>query len=391
MNARVPGMVAALVLAATSAAAQNGYPEWNGHPVQDLAEVLSPGLEDSVRTLLAPARNQGVDVRVVTIRSMSAYPVSATTIEGFGQGLFNAWRVGDRPENDGVLLLVATEDRRVRIQLGDGALLYEQAARQVVSDSIVRWFREQQMARGILRGTAGIAEWFTPAGQAAFAAAPPPAPLISPPAPAPPTESYYIPPPRSGFDRWWYYGGGSRLVSWGAIAILVSGVLGLGFRMRNRPRKCAQCGTQMSRLDEEADDVYLDSGQKTEEFLRSVDYDVWKCGACGHHALLRYSTWFSGKSTCPACRYHTVETRRHVLQYATYDHGGSEEVLRDCRHCGYHDRDVVHLPQKIRPQEDTSSSAWSSSSSSSYSSSSSSSSSSSGGGHSSGGGASGSW
>ena len=379
MNARVPVILAALVLAATGAAAQNGYPEWNGRPVQDLAEVLSPGLEDSVRTLLAPARNQGIDVRVVTIRSMSSYPVSATMIEEFGQGLFNAWRVGDRPENDGILLLVATEDRKVRIQLGDGALRYEQAAEQVVSDSLERWFREEKVARGILRGTAGIAEWFTPQGQAAFAAAPPP------PAPVTPYQPAYTPPQRA-YDPSGGSGDNGILVGVMGLGILAAGAIGLGAWMRSRPRKCASCGTQMARLDETADDVYLDSGQKTEEFLASVDYDVWKCGACGNHTLLRYGRWFSGKSGCPSCRYQTVETRRHVLQYATYDHGGREEVLRDCRHCGFHDRNVVYLPQKTRPAETSSSSGWSSSSSSSYSSSSSS-----GGGHSSGGGASGSW
>jgi uncharacterized protein len=379
MNVRVPGLVAALVLAATSAAAQTGYPEWNGRPVQDMADVLSPGLEDSVRTLLAPARNQGVDVRVVTIRTMSRYAAPGTTIEQFGQGLFNAWRVGDREQNDGVLLVVATEDRKVRIQLGDGALGYEQAAQQVVSDSIVRWFREGKMARGVLRGTAGIAQWYTPEGQAAFAP-PPPAPVAAyQPAYTPPPSSYE--PSRGSGD------GGAFAVM--GLGILAAGAIGLGAWMRNRPRKCTGCGTQMARLDEASDDVYLDSGQKTEEFLASVDYDVWKCAGCGNHTLLRYGRWFSGKSGCPSCRYQTVETRRHVLQHATYDHGGSEEVLRDCRHCGFHDRNVVYLPQKTRPQPASSSSAWSSGSSSSYSSSSSSSSS--GGGHSSGGGASGSW
>ena len=79
MNARVPGLLAALVLAATSAAAQNGYPEWNGRPVQDLAGVLSPGLEDSVRTLLAPARNQGIDVRVVTVARTRPQPASSSS------------------------------------------------------------------------------------------------------------------------------------------------------------------------------------------------------------------------------------------------------------------------------------------------------------------------
>ncbi|HET7234784.1 MAG TPA: TPM domain-containing protein [Longimicrobium sp.] len=383
MNVRVLGLLAPLVFAASTAAAQGGYPEWNGRSVQDLAGVLSPKMEDSVRTLLAPVRNQGIDVRVVTIGRMSRYDVGATTIEGFAQGLFNAWRVGDRPENDGVLLLVATGDRKVRIQLGDGALRYQSAAQQVVSDSLVRWFREDKMVRGILRGTAGIAQWYTPQGQAAFAPPPPPEPTYTP-------QPAYSPPSGSG-------GGGGFVPGIVGMGILFASFLGFRGWLRNRPRICPQCNTQMARLDEVSDDMYLDSGQKTEEYLNSVNYDVWKCGACGTHTLLRQARWFSSKGTCPSCRYQTVETSRNVLEYATYDHSGSEEVLRDCRHCGYHDRDVVYLPRKTRPthhhhHHHHSSSA---SSSSSYSSSSSSSSGGGGGGggggYSSGGGASGSW
>src|SRR5215212_6183086 len=108
MNTRALGLFASLTLLAAPATAQNGYPAWNGNAVQDLAGVIGPKMEDSIRTLLAPARSQGVDVRVVTISSMSRYDVGATTIEDFAQGLFNAWRVGDPEKNDGVLLLVAT-------------------------------------------------------------------------------------------------------------------------------------------------------------------------------------------------------------------------------------------------------------------------------------------
>jgi uncharacterized protein len=374
MNARVLGLFVPLVFAASAAAAQSGYPEWNGRGVQDLAGVLSPKMEDSVRTLLAPARNQGFDVRVVTIERMSGYDVGAATIEDFARGLFNAWRVGDRPENDGVLLLVATGDRKVRIQLGDGALRYEQAAQQVVADSMVRWFREEKTVRGILRGTAGVAQWFTPEGQAAFA--PPPEPVAYTPQPA------YSPPPTYPASQ-----DGLLMVTLG-LAVLVIGTIVASAWLRNRPRTCPQCHVAMAKLDEVSDDVYLDSGQKAEELLNSVDYDVWKCGGCGTHTLLRYSRWFSGKSECPGCRYRTVETTRHVLRYATYDHGGSEEVLRDCRYCRFHDRDVVYLPQRTRPSESSSSDS-SSFSGSSFSSSSSSSSGC--GGYSSGGGASGSW
>jgi len=376
MNARVLGLLLPLVFAASGAAAQNGYPEWNGRSVQDMAGVLSPKMEDSVRTLLAPARNKGFDVRVVTVGRMSRYVAGEPAIEEFARGLFNAWRVGDRPENDGVLLVVATGDRKVRIQLGDGAMRYEQAAQQVVADSLVRWFKEEKTTRGILRGTAGIAEWFTPAGQAAFAP-PPPAPSYDP-------QPVVSTPSSSSGDG---YGFAAIAATLGIGAI---GVMGLGSYMRNRPRNCPSCKTQMVRLEETADDIYLDSGQQCEEYLGSVDYDVWKCNACGTHTLARYGSMLSSKRSCPSCRYVTVTVTKNVLRYATYDHGGEEEVMRDCRHCGYHDRDIVYLPVRTRPSSSSSSSSGSSSYSSS-SSSSSSSSGSSGGGYSSGGGASGSW
>jgi uncharacterized protein len=228
--------------------------------------------------------------------------------------------------------------------------------------------------RGILRGTAGIAEWFRPDG-VAYAPAPAPEPAVSTPQPA------YSPPRSPNGD------GAAVLFAILGVGGLGAGVLGLSAYARNRPRNCEQCGTRMARLDEASDDVYLDSGQKMEEFLQSVDYDVWKCGGCGNHQLLPYPTLFSGKSACPSCRYRTVSTTRTVLEQPTYDWGGREEVIRDCRQCGFHDSQIVHLPQLTRPTHHH----HSSSSGGSSFSSSSSSSSSSGGGFSSGGGASGSW
>jgi uncharacterized protein len=373
MRARALGLLASVLLVSSAARAQGGYPTWNGGAVQDDAGILSSTQEDSLRTLLAPVRNRGVDVRVVTIRSMADYPVPAAGIEQFAHGLFDTWRVGDRPERDGVLLLVATDDRRLRIQLGDGVLHLEGDAQRVVDDSILPWFRQGMRPRGILRGTAGIAEWFAPGGAASRT-----------PASATPQPAYAPPSGRSAGTP-----GAAGVVIIGIlVAGMIAGIAALGSYQRNRPRDCPQCGAKMARLDEAQDDVYLDSGQKMEEFLSSIDYDVWKCGACGSHTLLPYPRLFSSASQCPTCRYRTVKTTRNVLEQATYDHGGRDEVIRDCRHCGYHDSDVVYTPTLTRPSHHSSSSSLSSSggSSSSFSSSSSS-----GGGFSSGGGASGSW
>ncbi|HKP75430.1 MAG TPA: TPM domain-containing protein [Longimicrobiaceae bacterium] len=380
MRACALGLLALVSFAAPAAGqvdllGSNGYPAWNGNAVQDLAHILTQKQEDSLRTLLAPARSQGVDLRVVTITSMSRYPVQATTIEDFAHGLFDQWRVGDRAQRDGVLLLVATEDRKLRIQLGDGVLHLEPYAQQVVDDSILPYFREGMRPRGILRGTAGIAQWFTADG-AAYRAPATPQPAYAPaPAYSPPVGNLG---PAAGW----------LILAFSAGLVTVVFV-GLSAYARRRPRDCRQCGARMTRLDEVQDDLYLDSGQKLEELLASIDYDVWKCGSCGNHALLPYPRLFTSAGRCPSCSYRTAVTRTNVLQQPTYDWSGSKEVLRDCRNCGYHDRQVVYLPQLTRPSHHSSS--WSSSSSSGSFSSSSSSSSSGGGGFSSGGGASGSW
>jgi uncharacterized protein len=131
----------------------------------------------------------------------------------------------------------------------------------------------------------------------------------------------------------------------------------------------------MLRLDEAADDVYLDSGQKVEELISSVDYDIWKCLDCNTHTMNGYDNWLAWFKCCPQCHYRTVKVSSETLEYPTYDSTGRKRVTRECRHCKYHSSEIVVLPRRTR-----SSSSGSSPRRSSF-----------GGGRSSGGGASGSW
>jgi uncharacterized membrane protein YgcG len=65
--------------------------------------------------------------------------------------------------------------------------------------------------------------------------------------------------------------------------------------------------------------------------------------------VLPYPAMFSAKKDCPSCGYKTVTVTTTVLEHATYDHAGRERVEKDCRHCGWSDVDIVHLPRKERP------------------------------------------
>lgn len=177
---------------------------------------------------------------------------------------------------------------------------------------------------------------------------------------------------------------GMRVVTESAIvwfpALLLAGVLIIPRWLRNRPRKCKTCGDPRNHLTEQADDAYLNSGQKHEEGLGSVDYDVWWCTRCEDALVLRYRKWFSAYCACPACNFIVAMQKTRTLVYATYSSGGQVEVNLDCTKCGHHQSHIRYTP-RLQRSTSSSSSRWSSGSRSS----------SGGGGGSRFGGSSGSW
>ncbi|UYZ57959.1 TPM domain-containing protein [Hymenobacter latericus] len=157
-------------------------------------------------------------------------------------------------------------------------------------------------------------------------------------------------------------------------------------QLREAPYPCPHCQRPMQRLPETADDAHLQPGQRTEEALAAVDYDVWQCEPCQHTLVLDYHNPATEAKACPACHYHTLlEAGRQVVQRATRSAPGWGWQLTRCRHCGHEQKERYTIAQLSSPSS-------SSSGGSSYSSSSSgSSSSSSSGGSSGGGGAGSSW
>lgn len=149
---------------------------------------------------------------------------------------------------------------------------------------------------------------------------------------------------------------------------------------RNHPRQCKQCKGDMEKLSEKADDEYLSEGQRTEEKIRSVDYDVWKCKNCQSTEVWFYLNRFSKYEPCPKCKTiaYKVISRRTVVS-ATYSSSGSGEEVRKCSFCG-HEKKSTYSIAKLVASTSSSSSGGSSSSGSSW-----------GGGSSGGGGASSSW
>ncbi|WP_420128838.1 TPM domain-containing protein [Longimicrobium sp.] len=342
--------LAAFFAAAPLAAQQ--YPAEPGDGVADMAGIIGPADADSLRAMLASLRTDaGVEVRVLTVKNIARYGTNDATPEAFATSVYNDWKLGLGQRQDGVLVLVSVDDRFARIELGDEVPAQQDARMQDIMDSqMVPHFREGNFDDGVMDGVRAIAASFRGSG---YAASPQPGAGFSDPRPA-----YDAPATGTGNDD----GVVAGVVG---VLILVSGVAGGAHYLRNRKRNCAECGKPMQRLDESADNVHLDSGRQLEEVLGSVDYDVWQCTGCSHHQVLPYPAMFSSKKDCPSCGYKTVIVTSTVIEHATYDHSGRERVEKDCRHCGWNDVDIVHLPRKERPTSSSSRSFSSSGGSSS--------------------------
>jgi uncharacterized protein len=74
--------------------------------------------------------------------------------------LFNAWGIGKRDTNNGVLLLISQHDRRIEIITGKGlqAVLPDAEVSRLIQQEIVPAFRQQQYATGTIRGVEAIAQ-----------------------------------------------------------------------------------------------------------------------------------------------------------------------------------------------------------------------------------------
>jgi uncharacterized protein len=109
-----------LLLAFATPAAAQKFPDNNGSPVVDQAGILTPAqvvdLQSKAQALYAQS---GRAFAVATVKSLEGYPV-----EDYAYRLGRYWKLGSAKGDDGVLLLVAPNERKVSIATGYGAGAY---------------------------------------------------------------------------------------------------------------------------------------------------------------------------------------------------------------------------------------------------------------------------
>jgi uncharacterized protein len=145
------GLLAVFAAAPTFAAVK--FPELSGRVV-DAANILQSSTVDKLtgelKNLEDKTTNQLV---VVTLPSLEGL-----TIEDYGVQLGRAWKIGQKGKDNGVLLIVAPEEHKVRIEVGYGleGTITDAQSSIIIHDMVLPAFRAGNMEQGIIDGTESL-------------------------------------------------------------------------------------------------------------------------------------------------------------------------------------------------------------------------------------------
>ncbi len=147
-------LLAGLLLLPEIALSAN-YPAPTG-VVNDFAGIISSNARVQLTNIIEQFKNISAnEIAVATVVSLENEP-----IENYAVGLFQAWGIGRKEKDNGLLLLVAPNERQIRIEVGYGLEGYinDALAGRIIRATIVPHFKAGDFSTGILNGIIGITE-----------------------------------------------------------------------------------------------------------------------------------------------------------------------------------------------------------------------------------------
>lgn len=139
----------------TSPAEAQALPKADGY-VNDLAGILDPATRSALEQRLKDVEAKtSSEIAVATVKSLDGI-----SIEEYATRLFKAWGVGQENTDNGVLVLVAPNEREMRIEVGYGleGVLPDGLAGEIRDQQFLPRFRDNDYAGGIRDGVARIAD-----------------------------------------------------------------------------------------------------------------------------------------------------------------------------------------------------------------------------------------
>jgi uncharacterized protein len=146
--------LAAISLASVGVAyAEPTFPVLTNRITDEAGLIKANDYTAIIETLKALEAKSTDQVAVVTLKSLQGYP-----IEDYGYQLGRAWGIGQKGKDNGVLLIVAPNERKVRIEVGRGLepVMTDAMSSLIIQNAILPEFRKGDFSAGIVAGVRDI-------------------------------------------------------------------------------------------------------------------------------------------------------------------------------------------------------------------------------------------
>ncbi len=123
-------------------------------PIIDEANLLSPQQEVELGQLIRSVHDRGIaQVQVAILKNLQGDVIESASIK-----MTDAWKLGDPKKDNGILFLVAFEEKKMRIEVGQGLEgdIPDVIARKILDSYVQPFFKEGRFPEGIRNGVLGI-------------------------------------------------------------------------------------------------------------------------------------------------------------------------------------------------------------------------------------------
>ena len=291
----------------------------NGSWVSDPAHHLAAATVTELNRIISGVESaNGTEIAVVVIDSLDGLEPSEAALT-----LHRRWGVGKRDRDNGLVILWCPKCRQTFVSVGDGleGVLPDAKVGRIQDEYMIPSFRAGDFDAGMLNTVSALAD--VARGE------------------------QFVGPKRIKLESEARIGGGTlATIIVAPILLLIGGIFGAVRYARNKPRMCPNGHGKMRRLSESEDDARLDAGQRTEEEVHSVDYDVWVCDTCNAATVVQYNRWFTLYRACPQCKRRTLKTTEKVITSPTYTSTGKGQRTKSCKNCGFNKVEEYTIARK---------------------------------------------
>lgn len=146
-------------------------------PVVDQVGVLRPQDRRELEAVIRDYNNQGkAQIQVLVVQSLGDLTIEEASIK-----VTDAWKLGTAKQDNGILFLIAPNERKLRIEVGQGleGTLPDVIAKRIISDTVIPLFKARNLSAGVVVGVYQIIKYVDQEYADQHLAQPEPAPTKS--------------------------------------------------------------------------------------------------------------------------------------------------------------------------------------------------------------------